>query len=156
MVDFKKDTWLYGLIAGILALIGILVPAGGLEVGGDTIWIWFGDIVAYNADADPTWFALGYFGGNTAGLWTLVLAAMFGALFLWYGIHGMKGMEFKWDWLVYLLGGIVCVILPILFWAFAAEAPPGADIVFGPAPLLILFAGAVAIVAFVMDKFMGE
>ncbi|MFX1314318.1 MAG: hypothetical protein ACFE9T_00510 [Promethearchaeota archaeon] len=155
-MDFKKDTWFYALIAAILAIIGILVPAGGVDPGaGEITWLWFGDIIAYNADAPTEWFSLAAAGGNTAGLWTLVLAAMSAAIFLWYGLHGMKGMEFKWDWLVYLLLGIVCVIFPILYWVYAEEPPVG-DAVFGPAPLLILFAGIVAIVAFVLDKFMGE
>ncbi|MFX1410811.1 MAG: hypothetical protein ACFFA6_10680 [Promethearchaeota archaeon] len=152
MVDFKKDTWIYALIAAILAIIGILVPSGGLDFAGSTTWTWFGSLIYYNADADPTWFSGG---GNTAGLWTLVLAAMSAAIFLWYGLHGMKGMEFKWDWLVYLLLGIVCVIFPILYWVYVEEPIVGEN-VFGPAPLLVLFAGIVAIIAFVMDKFMGE
>ena len=33
MVDFKKDSWLYALIAAILALIAIFTPWGTVDTG---------------------------------------------------------------------------------------------------------------------------
>ena len=146
MVDFKKDTWLYALIAAILALISIFTPVASID--GET-HLFFGGVLSYNADLDPTWQGYG-----AATVWTLALTSMCIALLLFYGIHSMKGMEFKWDWLVYLLCGIVMIIFPILMLVYDLEiGPVTLDVGFGGIGILI--AGIIAVVAFVMDKFLG-
>jgi len=148
-MDFKKDTWLYALIAAILALISIFTPVAS---DGDT-QIFFSGFLTYNADLDPSWIGFG-----AATIWTLALTSMAIALLFFYGIHSMKGMEFKWDWLVYLLCGIVMIVFPILMLVYDLEytlmgIPVELDIGFGGIGILI--AGIIAVVAFVMDKFLG-
>lgn len=141
MVDFKKDTWLYGLIAGILALIGILVPWNSVELGmGITQYNWLGGFIGY-ADGD--------FGGiNGLSIWTLGLTAFSIVILLVYSINTWKGKEFKWDWLMYILTGIVLFIFPIL--TLALEAPTDAIPI---GSIFVIIAGLVAIAAFALDKF---
>jgi hypothetical protein len=144
LVDFKKDTWIYVLIAAILALISIFTPMGTLKTGDSSVWWWIA--ITYNADLDPEWNGYG-----AATLWTLVLTSMAIALLLWYGIHNMKGMEFKWDWLVYALSGIALIILPILMLVYDYDL---LDI--GFAPIGILLSGIICIGAVVLEKFIGR
>ena len=144
MVDFKKDTWIYVLIAAILALISIFTPMGTLKVGDSSVWWWIA--ITYNADLDPEWNGFG-----AASLWTLVLTSMAIALLLWYGIHNMKGMEFKWDWLVFALIGIALIILPILMLVYDYDL---LDI--GFAPIGILLSGIICIGVVVLEKFVGR
>ena len=159
MVDFKKDTWFYALIAAILLIVAILTPWGSLEVTDPItldkamIYSWMGGAVQYYDGALPTFgIAAGDWLGTGASLWTFGFTMLSLGLLLFYGLHGWKGMEFKWDWLVYLLIGIVLIIFPILALVF--EAPEDSLPVF--APFGVIIAGALCIVAFVMDKFMGE
>jgi len=144
LVDFKKDTWIYVLIAAILALISIFTPMGTLKVGDSSVWWWIA--ITYNADLDPEWNGFG-----AASLWTLVLTSMAIALLLWYGIHNMKGMEFKWDWLVFALIGIALIILPILMLVYDYDL---LDI--GFAPIGILLSGIICIGVVVLEKFVGR
>ncbi len=142
MVDFKKDTWIYALIAAILALISIFTPVAS----DGSMQYFFGGLITYD---DPDWIGYG-----AATIWTLALTSMCIALLLFYSIHSMKGMEFKWDWLVYLLCGIVMIIFPILMFVYDLEIGPiTLDIGFGGIGILI--AGIIAVVAFVVDKFLG-
>ena len=141
MVDFKNDTWLYGLIAGILALIGIIVPWGSVELGfGITQYGWLGGII-YNVDGDWT-------GGNGLNIWTLALTAFSISILLLYSINTWRGKEFKWDWLMYILTGIILLILPIL--TLVLEGTTNATPI---GSIFIIIAGVVAIIAFVLDKF---
>jgi hypothetical protein len=146
MVDFKKDTWLYALIAFILLVISMFTPWGSLDVGPYVVQSWMGGVVQYAGDPADVWF------GNGATLWTLGITAFCAGLFLFYGLHGWKGMEFKWDWLVYLLAGIALIIFPII--ALVLESTE--DGIIGFAPIGVIIAGVVSILAFVMDKFMGR
>ncbi|MFX1311176.1 MAG: hypothetical protein ACFFHD_01005 [Promethearchaeota archaeon] len=150
MVDFKKDTWIYILIAAILALISIFTPIASYET--DTQYF-FGGVLAYNADADPSWMGYG-----AATIWTLALTSMSIALLLFYGIHNMKGMEFKWDWLVYALCGIVMFIFPILMMVFDLEYTYGTieyKLDVGFAPIGILISGIISIAVFALEKFVS-
>ncbi len=148
MVDLKKDTWLYALIAAILAIIGVLVPWGSLETAGITAYSWLGGFIS-NVDGD--WVDLSPF-INAAGLsvWTLGLTMFSIALLLFYGIHTWKGMEFKWDWLIYVLVGIVLLIFPILTMAME-----GTEDAFPIGGIFIIIAGVISITAFALDKFIG-
>ena len=47
MVDFKEDTWLYALIAAILAIIAIFTPWYSYESMGVTTQVWLGGTVGY-------------------------------------------------------------------------------------------------------------
>ena len=139
MVDFKKDTWLYALIAGILALIGILVP----WAFNDPVYSWLGGIIA---NTDGTWGGI-----NGLNLWTLGLTMFSIAILLVYSINTWRGKEFKWDWLMYILTGIVLFIFPIL--TLVLEGITDAIPIGG---IFIIIAGVLAIVAFVIDKFLGK
>ncbi|MFW9942602.1 MAG: hypothetical protein ACFFFT_16300 [Candidatus Thorarchaeota archaeon] len=146
MVDFKKDTWIYVIIAAILALISLFTPVAS---DGDTQYF-FSGFLTYN---DPDWFGFG-----AATIWTLAITSMSIALLLFYGIHNMKGMEFKWDWLVYLLCGIAMIIFPILMFVYDLEftfvTTFKLDVGFGGIGILI--AGIIAVAAFVLEKIVGR
>jgi len=143
LVDFKKDTWIYILIAAVLAIISLFTPI--ISSDGDA-YMWWSGAITYYVDPD-LWIGLG-----TATIWTLGMTAFGAALLLWYGIHNMKGMEFKWDWLVYLIVGIVLIIMPILMLVYDFES----GMTVGFAPIGILLAGIIAVVAFVLEKFIGR
>ena len=148
MVDLKKDTWLYALIAAILAIIAILTPWGSAEAGGITVQQWMGGLVTYMSGGGfDDWIG---FGG--LGLWTLGLSVFSVALLLFYGVNTWRGKEFKWDWLMYLLAGLVMLICTIL--TLALESTSGATI--GFAPIGLILAGIIAIAAFAVDKFVGK
>jgi hypothetical protein len=146
MVDFKKDSWLYALLAALLALIAIFTPWGSYDTGPFTIYSWLGGAVGYYDSPVDAWV------GTGASLWTFGITIFSIALLGMFGIRGWKGTEYKWDWLVYLLTGLAMIIFPILALAF--ESTSGA--VIGFAPIGIIIAGVLAVLAFVMDKFMGE
>ena len=148
MVDFKKDTWLYALIAAILAIIAIFTPWGSTKAGGITQQAWMGGIVSYlSGSGFDDWIGL-----NGLGLWTLGLTVFSIALLLFYGVNTWRGKEFKWDWLMYLLAGLVLLIFPIL--KLLLESTKGGVISFAPIGLII--AGVIAIGAFAVDKFVGR
>ena len=144
MVDFKKDTWIYILIAAILIIIGLFSPI--LASDGDA-YVWWGASITYFPDPDI------WFGAGAATLWTFGMAAFSAALLLWYGLHNMKGMEFKWDWLVYAVVGIILIIFPILMLVYD-EPPTGFDPFIGP--IFVLIGGIIVVVAFILEKFLGE
>jgi len=146
MVDFKKDTWLYALIAAILAIIAIFTPWGSVEVMTVTIQSWMGGGVQYWGSPADSWV------GSGLSLWTFGLTVFSIALLLFYGVNTWRGKEFKWDWLMYLLSGLVMLICPIL--TLVLEGTSGA--VIGFAPIGIIIAGVIAIGAFAVDKFVGR
>jgi len=148
MVDFKKDTWIYALIAAVLALIAILTPWGTIEQFGMDISVWLTGQVTYSADYPAPmseWQGLGL------QTWTLGITLMSITALLFLSISTWKGKEWKWDWLIYVLAGIAMLIFPIL--ALILEA--GEDSTIGFAPIGIIIAGVLAITAFVIDKFVA-
>ncbi|MFX1391708.1 MAG: hypothetical protein ACFE9Z_16705, partial [Promethearchaeota archaeon] len=106
MVDFKKDTWIYVLIAAILALISIFTPIGSIS---DTQYF-FGGVIT---STDGTWAGYG-----AASIWTLALTSMAIALLLDNGIKNMKGTAVKWDWLIYIGCGVAMILFPILMLVY--------------------------------------
>ena len=146
MVDFKKDTWLYAVLAAGVALIAILTPWGSVDAGAYDVYGWLTGSVSYATSPIDAW------GGAGVQAWTLGLTCMSIAVLLMIGIGTWKGREYKWDWLFYVLAGIAMIIFPIL--ALVLESTSGATI--GFAPIGIIIAGVISVVAFVMDKFMGE
>ncbi|MFX0082146.1 MAG: hypothetical protein ACFE94_10380 [Candidatus Hodarchaeota archaeon] len=144
MVDFKKDTWIYILIAAILAIIALFTPVSSDEVAGITTQNWWSGIISYvSGGGFDDWM-----GGGTATLWTFGITAFSTALLLFYGLHSWRGMEFKWDWLVYVLVGIALIIFPILMLVYDAEG-----LTVGFAPIGVLIAGIICIIAFIFEKF---
>jgi hypothetical protein len=144
MVDFKKDTWLYALIAAIVAIIAILTPWGSITILGTTYQSWMGGGVTFITPGD-VWTGAGL------SLWTFGLTVFSIAILLIYGVNAWRGKEFKWDWLMYLLAGLVLLIFPIL--TLVLEGTTGA--VIGFAPIGLIIAGIIAIGAFCVDKFVG-
>lgn len=147
MVDFKKDTWLYILIAVVLLIIALFTPVASDTAGGVTIQYWWGGVITYLSGGGTDMWV----GTNAATLWTFGFAAFAAALLLFYGLHNMKGMEFKWDWLAYIITGIVLIIFPILMFVYDSEG-----LTVGFAPIGVLIAGVLCVVAFVLEKFVGE
>ena len=137
------------LVAGILALISILTPWGSLDVGPYIVYSWLGGGVAYAGDPVDEWM---YAVGSGASLWTFAIVMITTTLLLFVSINTWRGKEFKWDWLIYLLCGIGLIIFPILALVFEATE----DAVIGFAPIGLIIAGCIAIVAFVFDKFMSK
>ena len=144
MVDLKNDSWFYALIAAILALIAILTPWGTIEMMGMDISVWLTGTVLYYGDPLDAWVG---FGLQT---WTLGITMMSISALLLLSISSWKGKEWKWDWLIYVLVGIAMLIFPIM--ALVLE---GGDGTIGFAPIGIIIAGVLAILAFVIDKFIG-
>lgn len=141
MVDFKRDTWLYALIAGILGLVALLIPWASLDLGGGiTQYIWLGGLVS-NIDGD-------WVGVNGLSLWTLALVSMAVAAFLILSINTWKGKEFKWDWLIYICGALVMFLCPILILILE-----GIDDAIPIGGIIMIIAGVVGIIGFVFDKF---
>ena len=149
MVDFKKDTWMYILIAAVLVIISLFTPIASDTAGGITFQYWWTGAIAFvdGGGYDAVWM-----GFNNATLWTMGISAFCAALLLFYGLHGMKGMEFKWDWLVTLLIGITLIIFPILMLVYDSDP----DTMIGFAPIGILISGIICVVVFVLEKFMGD
>ncbi|MFX0002832.1 MAG: hypothetical protein ACFFAA_00975 [Promethearchaeota archaeon] len=152
-IDFKKDTWIYILIAVVLALISIFTPLGTTNDSyqgfppGTTIW--WTSLITYTPETTIWW------GTGDASVWTLGITCMSIAILLFYGIHNMKGMDFKWGWLVYVLVGIALIIFPILMMVFSTII--GFEpITIGFAPIGILISGIICIVAFIFEKFVGR
>ena len=148
MVDFKKDTWFYALIAAFMAIIGILIPWNFYDAGGGlTVYTWLGGLIQYGSGGGYNeWMGL-----LGLGIWTLGLSIFSIAILLVYSINTWRGKEFKWDWLMYILTGIVLLILPILTISLegGVEAFPLGSI-------FLIIAGVIAIAAFVVDKFVGR
>ena len=145
MVDFKKDSWLYALIAAILALIAIFTPWGTVDSGmGFDISVWLTGAVQYWGSPADVWMGLGL------QAWTFGLTMMSIAALLLLSISTWKGKEWKWDWLIYVLAGIAMLIFPIM--SLVLE---GGDGTISFAPIGIIIAGVLSIAAFVIDKFIG-
>ena len=148
MVDFKKDSWLYALIAAFIAIIGILIPWSIYGAGGGlTVYSWLGGLIQYGSGGGyDEWV-----GSSGLSVWTLGLSIFSIAILLIYSINTWKGKEFKWDWLMYLLTGLVLIIFPILTLILE-----GFEEAFPLGSIFLIIAGVIAIVAFVVDKFVSR
>ena len=131
MVDFKRDTWIYALLAAVIALIALLTPwASGIDSGmGFDITVWSTGAVQYWGSPADIWAGQGLI------TWTFGLTAMSIATLMLLSISSWKGKEWKWDWLFYILAGIAMLILPIL--ALILESVSGAIIGFAPIGIII-------------------
>ena len=83
MVDFKKDTWLYALIAFIILVVAIFTPWGSIDqnlgLGTGTFYSWFSSVI-YAGDPYDMWIGAG------VTTWCLGISAFCAALFLFYGL----------------------------------------------------------------------
>ncbi|MFX0030706.1 MAG: hypothetical protein ACFE8B_15950, partial [Candidatus Hermodarchaeota archaeon] len=131
--------WLYALIAAIFVIIGILVPWGY-----DDPTAQWGGVIFYS---DGDWISAF---SNGATLWTFGLACFSAAVLLIFGLHGWKDKEVPFDWLFYLIIGIVLVIFPILAMVF--EGTEGSMPI---GPIFLIIGGVFSILVFVFDKFLG-
>ncbi|MFX1571829.1 MAG: hypothetical protein ACFFB0_03695 [Promethearchaeota archaeon] len=144
MVDFRKDTWLYALIASILAIISLFTPARIIHAGGE-----YGDMIA--------WLGGGIMLEIDSGTWheDLFSQLLFGAtlisitLLLIISINSWRGKEIKRDSLIYLLSGTIILMLTIFFWIFEFD-PDFETISF--ATIGIFISGIISILAFTIDR----
>lgn len=160
MVDFKRDSWLYALIAAVLALISIFMPWGSYEisVSGETvvIYTWIGGFVGiFDRDIPATSIEEGWFGSGLS-LYTFAFVIASITLLLYFSLRSFKGTEFEWDWLVYLLTGVVMLIftiLTLLFEPVPYRAGTIEVLLIGFAPIGIIIASVLAVIAFIFAKF---
>jgi hypothetical protein len=145
MVDFRKDAWIYGLLAAILAIIAIFTPMGSEDFGGGNIqYGWLGGYITYTSGAD-VWAGL-----LTPGLYLFGVTVASATLLLMYSLLTWRGKEFNWTWLVYLLTGFAMVIFTIFLWVFE----PDPDVI-PISPIIVMISGIVAVGGGLLDK-MGE
>lgn len=144
MVDFKKATWLCALIASIIMIVALFTPARVYHSTpyGDMLG-WLGGGIMLELDSG-TWHEDLYsqllFGAALISI-TLLLAIL---------INTRRGNEFKWDWLIFLLSGVVILVLTILYWLFEFD-PAFETISF--ASIGIFIGGIISILAFAFGKF---
>ena len=142
MVDFKKDSWFYALIAAIIGIIAIFLPMGiqGIPMGGQEFG-WLGGYVSYRTDLDI------WSGSLTPALFLLGVTIAASIALLIYSVNTWRGKEFKSTSLIYLLSGIGMVLFVILLWVF--EFDPDVTPI---APVFILISGILALVGGVLEK----
>ena len=160
MVDFKKDSWLYALIASVLALISIFTPWGSYEASmlGETVtvYIWLGGFVGIFANDIPAaGIEEGWFGSGLS-LYTFAFIIASITLILYFSLRSFRGTEFGWDWLAYLLTGVVMLVFTILTLIFEPvpyRASPIEALLIGFTPIGIIIASLLLIIAFIFAKF---
>ena len=144
MVDFKKDGWVYALLAAVLGIVAIFIPMGVQNLGGgSTEYGWLGG------------YSLFVSGGTLEGWYGLLVPALFlfgvtisaATALLIYSVNTWRGKEFKWTFLIYLLSGLAMIVFVILLWVF--EFDPD---VIPIAPIFILISGILAFGAGVLEK----
>ena len=106
-----SHSWFYAFVASILAIISIFTPVFSL---GDWLY-WLGGYGGVNISYELP-FHTGDIVFITWYLW--IVAIVFSTLLLLYSISIQKGMEYKWDRLVYLLSGSILIFFTILYWRY--------------------------------------
>ncbi|MFX0002664.1 MAG: hypothetical protein ACFFAA_02200 [Promethearchaeota archaeon] len=144
MVNLKKDTWLYALIASILIIISLFTPARiiHLPIYGDVI-NWLGGNIMYYLNTSvlhDDLFSLLLFG----------VALISITILLTISINSRKGNEIKRRSLFYLILGGALLIFPIFYWLFEMDF---AIETISFASIGIFISGIICIVTFVIDKF---
>jgi hypothetical protein len=160
VVDFKKDAWLYALIAAVLALISIFTPWGSYEATmfGETVtvYMWLGGFVGIFESAIPAaGIEEGWFGSGLS-LYTFAFIIASITLLLYFSLRSFRGAKFGWDWLAYLLTGVVMLVFTIftlIFEPVPYRASPIEASFIGFAPIGIIIASLLAIIAFIFDRF---
>ena len=143
MVDLKKDTWLYALVASILIIISLFTPARIIHTGtsGDRIQ-WLGGSVMYDLDS-------GIWHEDLFGILLFGAVLISATLLLIISINTWRGNEIKRDSLIYLLLGIILPVFTILYWIF--EFDPAWETI-GFTTIGIFISGILSILAFVIHK----
>ncbi|MFW9973596.1 MAG: hypothetical protein ACFFDF_25675 [Candidatus Odinarchaeota archaeon] len=143
MIDFKKDTWFYALIASVLMIISLFTPARIIHspTNGEVI-NWLGGAIMFYLDTNEVHddlFSLLLFG----------VALISITLLLTISLNTRKGNDFKRRSLLYLLIGAVTIIFSVFYWLF--EFTPGFETI-SFASIGIFISGIVSILAFTLDK----
>ncbi len=143
MINLKKDTWFYALIASILIIISLFTPARIIHSGvyGDILQ-WLGGLVALELDS-------GVLHEDFYGILLFGAVLISVTLLLTISINTRRGNEFKRDSIIYLLIGVIIFILTILYWIFEFD-PAFETISFSTIGILI--SSILSIVAFTIDK----
>lgn len=144
MLNFRKDTWFFALIAAILVITSLFIPARIIHSGmyGDLLQ-WLGGAVMLEIDS-------GVWHEDLFGL-LLFTAAIISIIFLLtISINTKRGIEYKWDWFIYLISGGILTIFTILYWFF--EFDPANETI-GFTSIGIFISGIISLVAFTIDKF---
>ena len=113
MVDIKKNLWIIALIAGILGLVSLLIPAFGDVYGGDTLNVWFWNMYTVNGDVDfiDTEEAL-----YNIGIGTTIILIVGTVITLLSGILAKLKESKTLNLILYMVGGILLLIGPIVFF----------------------------------------
>ncbi|MFX1314320.1 MAG: hypothetical protein ACFE9T_00520 [Promethearchaeota archaeon] len=149
MVNFKGDFWLYTLIAGILGIITLLIPAFGIIEGNNYkfVWVWnlyiLTEKTGFIQPDDPLF---------NIGIATTTLIITGTTILLLTGlIDYLKGKKFN---LFKIIGGVLLLIAPIVYLVAIEVEYEGFfwdyfDIYVGT--ILPFIAGGIAILAGIMD-----
>lgn len=110
MVNIKENLWLVALVAGILGIITIFVPAWAVFDSEVNFWFW--SMYIYNGEIDfiPTDEPL-----FTLGLVTTFIIIIGTAILLFMGLFA-KLREKRFD-ILGIIGGVLLIIAPIVFFA---------------------------------------
>ncbi|MFX0024143.1 MAG: hypothetical protein ACFE9S_17585 [Candidatus Hermodarchaeota archaeon] len=144
MVNLKRYTWLFALIASLLIIVSLFTPARIIHspTYGEVI-NWLGGAVMYYLDTSELHddlFSLLLFGIALISITILLTISM----------NIRKGNEIKRRTLIYLLIGTGLLIFPIFYWLFEFD-PAFETISF--ASIGIFISGIISILAFAIDKF---
>ena len=120
MVDIKKNLWIIALIAGIIGLVSLLIPAYGdvSPMGGPTLSVWFWNMYTVNGDVDFIESDLALY---DIGIATTIILIIGTFLTLLSGIRAKLKESKTLNLILYLVGGILLLIGPIVFFG-AVEA----------------------------------
>jgi hypothetical protein len=136
------------------------MPWGSYEisVSGETvvIYTWIGGTVGiFDRDIPATGIEEGWFGSGLS-LYTFAFVIASITLLLYFSLSSFRGTEFGWDWLAYLLTGVVMLvftILTLLIEPVPYRAGTIELLLIGFAPIGIIIASVLAIIAFIFAKF---
>jgi len=161
IISLLKKTWVFALIGGIVALVGIFTPTATVyyeEVEVD-VHIWLGGISYFTGesklpgpghkDVPAGLYAVG---GDATGIVALVLITVSAAYLILYSLLTKKGKNFERLWAVYLSTGIVMVVA-FTFWLIASSVAMTTILkVIGFGCFSPFIAGAFAIVAGIYER----
>ncbi|MFX0038893.1 MAG: hypothetical protein ACFFCY_02535 [Promethearchaeota archaeon] len=147
MINLKKDIWFYALIASILIIISLFIPARIIHSGmyGDMLQ-WLGGSVMLELDS-------GVWHEDLFGILLFSAVLISTTLILTMIINTRRGNEFKRDSIIYLLSGGIIFILTIFYWIF--EFDPAFETI-GFTTIGIFISSIILIIAFVIDKVKTE
>lgn len=115
MADIKKNIWIIALIAGILGLVSIFVPAWSYQ---NENFVWFWNMFTSDGDIDfiDTEEAL-----YDIGIATTIILVIGTVITLLSAIIAKLKESKNLNLILYLIGGILLLIAPIIYFG-ATEA----------------------------------